>query len=125
MDRVVHFEIPVEDLDRAKQFYSSIFGWVLTDFPGMDYTGIGTVASDDQGMPAEPGAINGGMMKRTEDAPGPVVTIEVGSVDEYLQKVAAAGGRVVRGKGEVPGMGYFAYIADPENNVIGLWQNLQ
>ncbi len=30
MDRVVHFEIPADDLERAKKFYGSIFGWELS-----------------------------------------------------------------------------------------------
>ncbi len=124
MDKVVHFEIPVDDLDRAKSFYGSIFGWKLDDFPGMDYTGITTVATGDDHMPTEPGAINGGMMKRTPTVTGPVVAVNVDSVDAYLEKVKAAGGREVSPKIEIPGMGYYAYAGDTEGNVIGLWQNL-
>lgn len=73
MDKVVHFEIPVDDLDRAKKFYSSIFGWELQYYQfagGMTYTGVRTVPVDEKTyMPKEPGAINGGMMKRSSLLP--------------------------------------------------------
>lgn len=124
MSKVVHFEIPVDDLARAKAFYAEVFGWRLDDFPGMDYTGITTVPTGDDMRPIEPGAINGGMMARSEDVTGPVVVMEVASVDDALARVTAAGGRVVRPKMEIPGMGYYAYAADSEGNVIGTWENL-
>ena len=77
MDKIVHFEIPVDDLARAKGFYGSIFGWQIDDVPDMDYTIVRTVGVDDRQMPKEPGAINGGMMQRSDETPSPVLTIEV------------------------------------------------
>ena len=88
-----------------------------------DYTIVQTTPTDENQRPTEPGAINGGMMKRSADAPAPVITINVGSVDDSLKKVEAAGGTVVRPKTEIPGMGSFAYLKDTEGNVIGLWEN--
>ena len=69
MDKVVHFEIPVDDEDRAKAFYGGVFDWAVQDNDmggGMNYVTVGTVATDEKMMPTEPGAINGGMMKRTD-----------------------------------------------------------
>jgi len=123
MDKIVHFEIPVEDLDRAKGFYGSIFGWRLDDVPGMDYTMVGTVPVDEQQMPTEPGAINGGLMQRSDETPSPVLTINVGSVEDALKKVEAGGGTVVRPRTEIPGMGWFAYFKDTEGNTLGLFEN--
>jgi uncharacterized protein len=126
MDKVVHFEIPTDDLARAKEFYGSIFGWELEDMQGgMPYTIVRTTPVDEQQMPTEPGAINGGMMQRTSETPTPVLTIGVGSVDDALQKVEAGGGSTVTPKTDIPGMGSFAYIKDTEGNVIGLWENAQ
>ena len=129
MDKVVHFEIPTDNLDRAKKFYSSIFGWELQDFQfaeGMTYTGVRTVPVDEKTyMPKEPGAINGGMMKRNKDVSTPIITIHVGSIDEYLKKIEAAGGKRVMPKQEVPDMGYYSYFSDSEGNVIGLWETLK
>ncbi len=128
MDKVVHFEIPADDMERAKHFYGSIFGWEMADMPmpgGMKYMGITTVPMDDKHMPKEPGAINGGMMQRSEAVRGPVFAINVSSVDDYVKKVEAAGGKVVMPKMEVGGMGYYAYVTDTESNVIGLWQDIK
>jgi uncharacterized protein len=123
MDKIVHFEIPADDIARAKDFYGSIFGWGLDDMEGMDYTIVRTVDVDEQQMPKEPGAINGGMMKRSSDTPAPVITINVDSVDDALKKVEAGGGSIVRPRQEIPGMGAFAYFKDTEGNTMGLWEN--
>ncbi len=125
MDKVVHFEIPADDLARAKEFYGSIFGWELEDMEAMPYTIIRTTPVDEQQMPTEPGAINGGMMQRTSETPTPVLTIGVGSVDDALKKVEAGGGSTVTPKTEISGMGSFAYIKDTEGNLIGLWENAE
>ena len=129
MDKVVHFEIPTDDLDRAKKFYNSIFGWELQDWNlpgGITYTGLRTVPVDEKTyMPKEPGAINGGMMKRSKEVTAPIITIHVSSIDEYLKKIEAAGGKRVMPKQEVPDMGFYSYFIDSEGNVIGLWETLK
>lgn len=124
MDRVVHFEIPADDIARAKEFYGSTFGWELNDAEGMDYTIVRTSPVDERQMPTEPGAINGGMMQRTAETPNPVITINVDSIDDALKRVEAGGGTSVRPRTEIPGMGAFAYFKDTEGNVVGLWENL-
>jgi predicted enzyme related to lactoylglutathione lyase len=124
MDRVVHFEIPADDIARAKEFYGSTFGWELNDAEGMDYTVVRTSPVDERQMPTEPGAINGGMMQRTAETPNPVITINVDSIDDALKRVDAGGGTSVRPRTEIPGMGAFAYFKDTEGNVVGLWENL-
>lgn len=125
----MHFEIPFDDLDRAKKFYSSIFGWELQDYQfaeGMTYTGVRTVPVDEKTyMPTEPGAINGGMTKRTRDVSAPIITINVSSIEEYIRKIEAAGGKAVMPKQEVPDMGYYTYFIDSEGNVIGLWESMK
>jgi predicted enzyme related to lactoylglutathione lyase len=123
MRSVVHFEIPADDVARAKEFYRSVFDWQLQDMPEMDYTIVQTTGVDENQMPTAPGAINGGLMRRSQDTPSPVLTIDVESVDQALKQVEAAGGRVVRPRTEIPGMGAFAYFTDPEGNTLGLWEN--
>ena len=123
MDKIVHFEIPADDVDRAKEFYGSIFEWELQDYPEMQYTIVMTVPVDDKQMPTQPGAINGGMMKRSNTTPsGPVLTIEVQSIDEALKKVEAGGGETVTPRTPIPGMGAFAYFKDTEGNTLGLFE---
>jgi uncharacterized protein len=127
MEKVVHFEIPADDIARAKEFYGSIFEWGLQDMDMGDgsYTLIRTVSVDEKTQrPTEPGAINGGLMKRTADTPAPVITIDVASIDDAMKKVEAGGGSVVQPRTEIPGMGAFAYFKDTEGNVMGLWEIL-
>ena len=121
--RVVHFEIPADNVKRAEAFYSKAFGWQMNHIPGMGYTMVGTTPSDQNGMPKEPGAINGGMAKRGSPLKNPVITIGVQSIDEALETVKKLGGKVVKKKEAVGDMGFSAYIKDTEGNVIGLWQN--
>ena len=125
MPKVVHFEIPAEDLDRAKNFYGSVFGWKLETMPvpGGEYTVVMTTPVDEQTqLPTEPGAINGGMMQRDERTPSPVLTIDVEGIDDALKEIEAGGGTTVTPRTEIPGMGAFAYFKDPEGNVLGLWE---
>jgi len=124
MDGVVHFEIPTEDVERAKSFYGGIFGWDLNTMPigGGEYTTITTTPIDDGMMPTEPGAINGGMMQRSEETSSPVITIGVEAIDRTLEQVEARGGSVVTPRTPIPGMGAFAYFKDTEGNVMGLFE---
>jgi predicted enzyme related to lactoylglutathione lyase len=123
MGKVVHFEIPADDEARAREFYGSIFGWQLQEMPEMQYTILMTTPVDQQTqLPLEPGAINGGLMKRSDDTPAPVITVDVESIDDALQRIEAAGGSTVRSRTEIPGMGAFAYFKDTEGNVVGLWE---
>jgi len=125
MDKVMHFEIPFDDKTRAMKFYSEMFGWKLTDMPEMDYVMAESIADDKNKMPREPGAINGGLFQRPTDAPHPCLYVGVSSIDQTLKKLEGAGGRVVTPKTPIPGMGAFARVADPEGNVIGLFQGGQ
>jgi uncharacterized protein len=125
MSKVVHFEIPADDLDRAKSFYGTVFGWELQTAPmnGGEYTSVRTTDVDEQTqLPTEPGAINGGMFVRDERLTTPVITIDVDGIDDALKQIEAEGGSTVTPRTAIPGMGAFAYFKDPEGNVIGLWE---
>jgi predicted enzyme related to lactoylglutathione lyase len=125
MRKVVHFEIPADDVDRAKKFYGSVFGWELQtmDMGDGEYTSVQTTAIDEQTqIPTEPGAINGGMFQRNERLTSPVITIDVDGIDDALKQVEAEGGSTIQPRTAIPGMGAFAYFKDPEGNVMGLWE---
>jgi predicted enzyme related to lactoylglutathione lyase len=125
MDKVVHFEITFDDHERAKGFYSAVFDWDLTDVPmggDMVYTTATTVPIDDNMMPTEPGAINGGFTSKGAETPSPVITIGVDSIDDTLKKVEAEGGSTVTPRTPIPGMGAFAYFKDSEGNTMGLFE---
>jgi predicted enzyme related to lactoylglutathione lyase len=120
--RVVHFEIPYEDGDRAQQFYKAAFDWQLQSMPGMGYVLASTGPTGDTG-PTEPGFINGGMFSRTDSpSPGPLVVVDVPSIDEALRRIGELGGETVLGRQPVGTMGFSAYAKDTEGNVLGLWE---
>ncbi|OGV90567.1 glyoxalase [Microgenomates group bacterium RIFCSPLOWO2_01_FULL_46_13] len=123
MDKVVHFEIPADDVKRAQTFYQTVFGWGINEMPEMNYTIVHTVEVDEKQMPKESGAINGGMLKRQEPITNPVITISVASIDETTKMIETGGGKVIRPKMAVGDMGFAAYFKDSEGNVIGLWEN--
>lgn len=124
MDSVVHFEIPADDLARAKKFYSTVFGWKTEDVPGMEYAMARTTEVDAKTrMPSKPGSINGGMMKRMGKVKAPIVTINVDNIDKAMEKVTKAGGKIIMEKQKVMDMGWNGYVQDTEGNVIGVWQN--
>ncbi len=121
--KVVHFEIPADNVERAKNFYEKAFGWQINQYAGMQYHMLGTAPSDQNGMPTEPGAINGGMLKRSDPVKNTVVTIDVEDIDSSLKSIEKLGGKVVQKKQPVADMGFTAYFKDTEGNIVGLWQS--
>ncbi len=122
--RVVHFEVPFSDGDRARSFYQQAFGWQLNEMPEMKYTIVSTGPAGENGMPAEPGFIGGGMFERESASPqGPVITIDVDSIDDALETIRSLGGEAVGEKTPVGEMGFAVYFKDPEGNIMGLWES--
>lgn len=114
MPRVVHFEIGVDDPERAVKFYSQVFGWEIMKWEGpMDYWLVTT------GPEEQPG-INGALMRREDRRESLVNTIDVPSVDEFLNKITEAGGKTIQPKQAVPGVGYVATCLDTEGNTFGI-----
>lgn len=120
--RVVHFEIPFDDGDRAKTFYSQAFGWDVMSLPELDYTLVDTGPSGEEG-PTEPGYIGGGMMQRQEPYVAPNIVIDVDNLEAALQAVSEAGGTVLSERQAVGDIGFSAYFRDTEGNLLGLWES--
>ena len=119
--RVVHFEIPFDDGDRARSFYAKAFGWQVMDMPDMGYTLVMSGPSGDQG-PTEPGFINGGMMAREGSFTAPNIVLDVANLEDALKAVDEAGGTTVSERQPVGEMGFTAYFKDTEGNLVGLWE---
>lgn len=116
MPRIVHFDIPSDNPERAQRFYQDVFGWEFTKWDGpMEYWMIKT--GDDK----QPG-INGGMAKRMPGQIGMTNTIEVPSIDEYITKITSRGGQVHAPKFPIQGVGHFALCADTDGNIFGIIQ---
>ncbi|MEO5652250.1 MAG: VOC family protein [Marmoricola sp.] len=120
--KVVHFEIPFDDGDRAKKFYSEAFGWEITEIPEMRYAIVQTGPVGEGGWPTEGGYIGGGMLKRESPADRPVITIDVEDIDAALARIEELGGMAVLGRQAVGDMGWAAYFKDVEGNLMGLFQ---
>ncbi len=121
MNRPVHFEIHASDPEKLSKFYTGVFGWNVQALPEMNYWLFNT--GDD------PMGINGGMLKRASAKPAAgssanafVCSLGVASVDESLKKATAAGATVAMPKHPIPGIGWQAYIHDPDGNLVGLHQ---
>jgi len=121
--KVVHFEIPFEDGERARSFYGDVFGWELMHLPEMSYTMVTTGPTDPGAGPTETGFINGGMLERDADFTGPNLVLETNQIEESLAAITAAGGTVVRERVPVGDMGFAAYFRDTEGNLVGLWES--
>lgn len=120
--RVVHFELPFDDGERAQRFYGEAFGWRFRALPEMGYVLV-TTGPSDEGPPSEPGFVNGGLLERGLPVGGPVVTVEVEDIDATLAEVERLGGTTVAARQAVGGMGFSAYFKDSEGNAMGLWQS--
>ena len=115
MPRVVHFEIPADDPQRAAAFYKKAFGWKIEKWPGpMEYWMVTT------GEDSAPG-INGGLMKKG-NVTSTTNTIDVESVEKAIAAVVDAGGKEIMPKTPIPTVGYFAYCLDTEGNLFGVMQ---
>jgi len=116
---IVHFEIPSDNIEQAKKFYNSLFGWKMENMPGpMEYWTFST-ANDKDGE--EQQNLGGGIMKRQMPQQSIRNYIGVKSVDDYSKKVESLGGGKVKvPKTEVLNLGWFAICSDTENNTFGL-----
>ena len=127
MPTIVHFEIPSDNLERTKKFYTELFGWKMEKMPGMDqreYWTFSTTTNDrgSSGGGNELRTVSGGMMERQMPQEPIMIYIGVDSVTEYSNKVERLGGKVIKQKSEVPGYGWFAICTDTENNGFALWE---
>ena len=125
MANIAYFEIPADNVDRAKHFYHSLLGWKIepTKTP-MDPAMTATMEYQDiaLGKPQE-GTMNmGGMYKR--QMPGtPIINyVVVEDVDKTAAKVEKLGGKIIMPRMEIKSVGIVVVIQDTEGNVIGLWK---
>ena len=116
MSRVIHFEIPADNPERAIKFYSRVFNWKIEKWSGSQpYWLVSTGAKENPG-------IDGAIMERQENR-CVIDTVDVPSVDEFVEKIEASGGKIVVPKTTIPGMGYFAYFRDTEGNQLGIMES--
>ncbi len=102
MPRIVHFDIPSDNPERAQKFYQDVFGWEFAKWDGpMEYWMVKTGENDTPG-------INGGLARRMPGQIGMINTIDIPSIDEYIIKIQSNGGQILVPKMEIPGVGHYA-----------------
>ena len=125
---VVHFEMPYVDQKRVSRFYSSAFGWEMSDAGvGMGHYVVAITAEVDRNrMPKTPGAINGGFYKKSKSAiPYPSFVISVADLKKAMAAVEKAGGKILSKPQQIPGVGLWAVFQDSEGNKVSLLQGMR
>jgi predicted enzyme related to lactoylglutathione lyase len=112
----IHVELQTANVPAARDFYSQLFDWVLTEQQLGD---VGDYTFIDAGN-----GTAGGMMPNSAAAPSQwIAYVGVDDVEQAAQHVAELGGKVLMPITEVPAMGRFTIISDPTGGVLGLWQS--
>ncbi len=123
MNRVVHFEIQADDIERAKAFYEKALGWKIEKFVNKEGADMMDYWMIDSG---EGPGINGGLYER-KVASEPLhtydCTIGVEDLDKAIEAIKASGGTITKEKMEMKGVGWFAGAKDTEGNKFGLMQS--
>lgn len=122
MSRPIHFDVQVNDIHRAINFYQEIFGWKVEEYiPGFYWA----ITTGEEGTPG----INGGMMLREGPPPATdsastafVCTLGVDDLDATMAAVRKAGGEIIVPKQAIPGVGWLFYFTDTEGNRVGAMQ---
>ena len=114
---VAHFAINADDVDRAKAFYSEVFGWEFTSGGWPEFFHIDTGTE-------EPGYPVGSLQRRRVIVEGRPIhgfecTIAVSDLGAVTDAAKAAGDRIVMDPYLIPGVGTLIFIEDTEGNIVG------
>ena len=117
MNVLTHFEIPVDDVDKAKEFYSNLFDWEFNYMEEMKYLMFNTESEDGKTK------LSGGIFQKPNESFKVTNYFSVKNLDESAKKVEVLGGKIVVPKTPVPGMGWFVHFTDIDGNLLALWEN--
>ena len=111
-----HFAIECNDVERAKAFYETVFGWTVRAWGPPNFYQIFAGKGDTAPI--------GALQERREPLTGTgnrgcECTFAVDDVDATLQAVVASGGAVLMPKFHLDGIGDLVFFADTEGNRIG------
>jgi predicted enzyme related to lactoylglutathione lyase len=120
MPAVYHFDIPIDDANRAQQFYRNVFGWDMKKVENQVDPKVELWMCETEDENGKKG-VTGGMMKR-DTLPTVTNYVLVNSIDQYISKINKSGGRVTVQRTEIPNVGFYAMFLDSENNLFGLFE---
>ena len=118
MERIVHFEIPSNEPEKAQEFYKNTFGWTFQKWGEEDYW---MAMTGDKETPG----IDGAVMKKRDPQQPVVNTIGVKDLDESIAKIEKNGGQIVVPKMPVGDFAVMAYFKDTDGNIMGVYQELK
>jgi predicted enzyme related to lactoylglutathione lyase len=108
--KIDYVEFNVSDIERARKFYGSAFGWSFKDY-GPNYCEFND------------GRLTGGFaLGETESAGGPLVVLFADDLEQTQRRVEDAGGKVVKPIFSFPGGRRF-HFADPEGYQLAVWSD--
>ncbi len=110
---ITHIDIPVSDLKAGAAFYGGLFGWQIAERPGFEGYPMWQAPNKISG---------GGLAPRSDDFTQPRSYVEVDSIDETLEKAVALGAQIVMGKQSISPTSWWAFLSDPDGNVIGMYE---
>ena len=110
--KVVHFEVPAADVDRAVGFYNGLFGLDIGASMMEDFDYRMFQSAEDQG---------GAIMSSEKPGSGLVIYLDTDDIDASIAKVRELGGTATD-KQPVPTHGWFSACTDTEGNKFSLWQ---
>ena len=110
---ITHIDIPVGDLEKAKQFYAGLFGWRIAEVPGFEGYPMWQAPNKISG---------GGLAPRSEGFTQPRSYVEVDSIDEALARAEENGGKTVMGRQPISETSWWAILEDPDGNHVGLYE---
>jgi uncharacterized protein len=108
--QVGHFEIPADNVENLKNFYSSLFGWHFERGETQGYYMIKNAG------------ISGALTQKENPKQLSTQFVRVESIEDYINKAKQLGARVVKDKQEIS-QGYYAVLEDPQKNSIGIWKD--
>jgi predicted enzyme related to lactoylglutathione lyase len=113
---VAHFDVPADDVERARRFYGRVFGWRFEPFGPPDFYLIHTGSSGNPG-------IHGSVSQRSEGSlkggrVGFECTISVDDLGAIRAAIVANGGRIVQEEYEIVGVGRLIRFEDTEGNPV-------
>ncbi|MGF1581354.1 MAG: VOC family protein [Gemmataceae bacterium] len=116
MPRFTQFEIPADDPEKLANFYRRLFDWQIEKVPveGFEYWFCKT---------GEGPGINGAIVGKLTPDQTVMNYLPVENIQKWIDEALTLGGDIVVPKSPVAGMGWYAIVRDPENNMFGLWEN--
>lgn len=117
---LVHFDIPVDDVDKAVDFYRHVMGWKIEKYGDESMEGMvyWLVYPD----PDNEDVVGGGIGKKEMPEQTPVNYYKAdGGLEAFNQRVRDKGGTVMMEKMPVPGWGWFSVCVDPGGNPFAGW----